>query len=412
MIDFCKAIEKDRLKERSIYLLDRIITITTHKVEKIIIAYNRYEKKGITRYGTREDHYLYTDYIERCNTCMTLKKELLSAYELLYRFKDDVLRTDELGQLHVERYGEFIAQVKLLIVIMKESEITFGGWFMYYSLRMRRIYNRLEYHLNALSQLDINHGREVLYRVPDENVEYAKAANENQNMNLKKTMKAKMKSMRYSSERSPEAIPVTVATRKLNKEYVPMALYYKNSPLQGNVLLKNRPYLERILYHFLEFTSHFGDLEKRLKTAKSMYSRTNRKSFSRRNRTFNGSPGSIREKTIYAVLLRMGEFKKLIQEKQVEVKKLSIDEKTFVQQLEVIEKGQPTRGYLELKRIVEHLLNETKPANSGYEITMELKERLIEHSEVLDQALKENLEIEYVDKHFPKMTFHVEQTQS
>ncbi len=143
-----------------------------------------------------------------------------------------------------------------------------------------------------------------------------------------------------------------------------------------------------------------------------MYSRTNRKSFSRRNRTFTGSPGSIREKTIQAVLLRMGEFKKLIQEKQAEVKKLSIDEKAFVQQLEIIEKGQPTRGYLELKRIVEHLLNETKPTHSGYEITMELKERLIEHSEVLDQALKENLEIEYVDKHFPKMTFRVEQTQS
>jgi hypothetical protein len=34
VIDFCKAIEKDRLKERSIYLLDRIIAITTHKLAK------------------------------------------------------------------------------------------------------------------------------------------------------------------------------------------------------------------------------------------------------------------------------------------------------------------------------------------------------------------------------------------
>ncbi len=136
-----------------------------------------------------------------------------------------------------------------------------------------------------------------------------------------------------------------------------------------------------------------------------MYSRTNRKSFSRRNRTFTGSPGSIREKTIQAVLLRMGEFKKLIQQKQTDIKEMEIDENTFVQQLEFIEKGQPKRGYLELKRIVEHLLNETKSANRGYEITMEMKARLIEHSDVLDRTLKKDLEPEYVDKHFPKMTF-------
>jgi predicted O-linked N-acetylglucosamine transferase (SPINDLY family) len=60
----------------------------------------------------------------------------------------------------------------------------------------------------------------------------------------------------------------------------------------------DKEYLEKILSHFLEFTSHFEALSKRLKTAKTMYSRTNRKSFSRRNRTFTGSPGSIREKTI------------------------------------------------------------------------------------------------------------------
>lgn len=84
---------------------------------------------------------------------------------------------------------------------------------------------------------------------------------------------------------------------------------------------------------------------------------------------------------------------------------MDIDENTFVQQLEFIEKGQPKRGYIELKRIVEHWLNETKSANRGYEITMELKARLIEHSDVLDRALKKDLEPEYVDKHFPKMTF-------
>jgi hypothetical protein len=289
---------------------------------------------------------------------------------------------------------------------MEKIEETFGGWFISYSMRMNRIYNRFNYHLNALSQLLVNDGREVpwAYRMPAENVEYV---NKNQNENLKKTMKAKMKSMRYSSESSPGAIPVTRATRKTDQDYAPMALYYENSPLQGHVvpIPKNKEYLEKILSHFLEFTSHFGDLSKRLKTAKNIYSRTNRKSFSRRNRTFNGSPGSIREKTIQALLLRMGEFKKLIQQKQTDIKEMDIDENTFVQQLEFIEKGQPKRGYLELKRIVEHLLNETKSANRGYEITMELKARLIEHSDVLDRALKKDLEPEYVDKHFPKMTF-------
>jgi hypothetical protein len=337
---------------------------------------------------------------------MELKKALLSAYELLYQFKDDVLRTDELGQLHAERYIEFIATAKVLKAIMEKTEETFGGWFISYSLRMNRIYKRFDYHLNSLTQLLVNDGREVHspFRVPDENVEYV---NKNQNENLKKTMKAKIKSMRYSSKKSPDAISVTIATRKMNQEYAPMALYYENSPIQGVVvpIPKNKEYLEKILSHFLEFTSHFDVLSKRLKTAKKMYSRTNRKSFSRRNRTFTGSPGSIREKTIQAVLLRMGEFKKLIQQKQTAIKEMDIDEKTFVQQLEVIEKGQPKRGYLELKRIVEHLLNDTKPANRGYEITMELKERLIEYSEVLDQALKKDLEPEYVDKHFPKMTF-------
>lgn len=407
VIDFCKAIEKERLKERSVYLIDRVITMTTHKLAKIRIAYNKYERKQITRYGRREDHFLYTDYIKTSKTCMELKKALLSAYELLYQNKEDILRTDEFGQLHTERYLDFISTAKILNVIMEKIEETFGGWFISYSMRINRIYKRFNYHLNVLSQLLVNDGREVYsaYRIPDENV---KDANENENRNLKKTMKAKIKSMRYSSESSPGAIPVTRATRKTDQDYAPMALYYENSPLQGHVvpIPKNKEYLEKILSHFLEFTTHFEDLSKQLKTAKKMYSRTNRKSFSRRNRTFTGSPGSIREKTIQTILLRMGEFKKLIQQKQTEVKELDIDENTFVQQLEVIEKGQPKRGYLELKRIIEHLMNETKPANRGYEITMEMKARLIEHSDVLDRALKKDLETEYVDKHFPKMTFH------
>ena len=410
VIHFCKAIEKERLKERSVYLLDRIITMTTHKLAKIRITYNRYERKKNTRYGRREDHYLYTEYIKTSKTCMELKKELLSAYELLYQFKEDVLRTDELGQLHSERYVEFISAAKLLKVIMEKIEETFGGWFISYSLRMKRIYNRFDYHLNTLSQLLVNDGHEVYsaFRVPDENVN---DANENENRNLKKTMKAKMKSMRYSGKSSPDAIPLTIATRKINQEYVPMALYYKNSPLQGSVvpIPKNKEYLEKILSHFLEFTRHFDALGKRLKTAKQMYSRTNtKKIFSRRDKTFTGSPSSIRETTIQTILLRMGEFKKLVQQTQMEVKELDIDEKTFVQQLEFIEKGQPKRGYLELKRIVEHLLNETKAGNVGYEITMDMKARWIEHSEALDRALKKDLEKEYVDKHFPKITFSLE----
>jgi hypothetical protein len=405
VIDFCKAIEKERLKERSVYLLDRIIAITNHKVAKIRIAYNRYERKKVTRYGRREDHFLYTDYIKTSKVCMELKKALLTAYELLYQNKEDILRTDEFGQLHAERYVEFISTAKILNVIMEKIDETFGGWFISYSLRMKRIYKRFNYHLNVLSQLLVNDGREVYwaYRMPDENVDYV---NKNENTNFKKTMKSRMKSMRYSSESSPGAIPVTRATRKTDQDYAPMALYYENSPLQGSVVFKNKEYLERILSHFLEFTSHFDDLGKRLKTAKNTYSRTSIKSFSRRNRTFTGSPSSIREKTIQAVLLRMGEFKKLIQERQTDLKEMDIDEKTFVQQLEVIEKGQPKRGYLELKRIVEHLVNETNPANRGYEITMDMKARLIEHSDVLDRALKKDLETEYVDKHFPKMTFH------
>jgi hypothetical protein len=103
----------------------------------------------------------------------------------------------------------------------------------------------------------------------------------------------------------------------------------------------------------------------------------------------------------------MGEFKKLIQQKQTEVKELDINEKTFIQQLEVIENGKPKRGYLELKRIVEHLVNETKPTDWGYENIIEMKALLIKNSDVLDRALKKNLETEYVDKHFPKITFHM-----
>jgi hypothetical protein len=221
---------------------------------------------------------------------MELKKALLSAYDLLYQNKEDVLRTDEFGQLHVERYLDFISTAKILNVIMEKIEETFGGWFISYSMRMKRIYNRFNYHLNALSQLVVNDGREVpwAYRMPAENVEYV---NKNQNENLKKTMKARMKSVRYSSESSPGAIPVTRATRKTDQDYAPMAFYYENSPLQGHVvpIPKNKEYLEKILSHFLEFTSHFEALSKRLKTAKKMYSRTNRKSFSRRNRTFTGS---------------------------------------------------------------------------------------------------------------------------
>jgi hypothetical protein len=170
---------------------------------------------------------------------------------------------------------------------------------------------------------------------------------------------------------------------------------------------KNKEYLQQILSHFIEFTSHFDSLGKKLKTAKHLFSRKNIKAFSRRNRTFTGNRESIREKTIQAVLLRMGEFKKLVQEKQMEIQELDIDEKKFVQQLEVIELGQPKRGYLELKRILEHLMNETKVGNVDYELDMEMKALWIEYSEVLDRALKKNLDSDYVDKHFPKMTFAV-----
>jgi len=408
VIHFCKAIEKERLKERCVYLLDRIITMTNHKLAKIRIAYNRYERKKVTRYGKREDHYLYTDYIKTSNSCMELKKILLSAYEILYQMKEDILRTDEFGQLHTERYLDFISTAKILPVIMEKIEETFGGWFISYSLRIKRIYKRFNYHLNALSQLLVNDGREV-YSAFRESPEHVKIANENENTNFKKTMKTRMKSMRYSSESSPTAIPVTRATRKndQDQEYVPMALYYENSPLQGHVVAmpKNKEYLEKILEHFLEFTRHFDALGKRLKSAKKLYSRTSKKIFSRRNRTFTGSPGSIREKTIQAVLIRMGEFKELIQERQTEIKEMNIDEKAFVQQLELVEKG-PKRGYLELKRIVEHGLNETKADNVGYEIAMEMKSRWIEYSDVLDRALKKTLDPDYVDKHFPKMTFN------
>ena len=405
---FCKAIEKERLKERAVYLLDRVFAITTHKLAKIRITYNRYERKKDTRYGKREDHYLYTDYVKTSKACMRLKEVLLSTYELLYQLKEDVLRTDEYGPLHTERYLEFISVAKVLTTLMEKMEETFGGWFISYSLRMRRIYNRFHTHLESLMKLLLNDGREVYsaFRQPQQNVK-----NENDyNRNLKKTMKTKMKSMRYSIENSsPDAIPVTVATRKTDQAYVPMAMYYENSPLQGAVVPfpKNKASLEKIISHFLDFTSHFDALGKKLKTAKHLYSRkSTTRVFSRRNKTFTGNRESIREKTIQTVLLRMGEFKKLVQETQTEVKELDIDEKTFVRQLEGMEK-EPKRGYLELKRILEHLMNETKADNVGYEIHMELKALWIESSEVLDRALKKDLEKEYVDKHFPQMTFAV-----
>lgn len=405
---FCKAIEKERLIERSIYLLDQVIHTTERTLKKIRTTYNAYDRKKITRHGKIEYHYLYEPYIQTNKACINIKEHLLKNYQLLKQLKVDVLRTDEFGKLHAERYAEFVFIAKLMKIQIEKTRDLFGGWFLFYTIRITRIYNRFKHHMKALLQLYVNEGEEV-YSAFRQDLS-AKNAPENENTNLKEILKTKMKTLRYFMESSPEAVPVAVASHTTH--YHPMAIYYKNSPLHGDVvpIPKNKEFLQKILEDFVEFTSDFDSLGKRLKTAKNLYSNTHdssRKTFWKRNNTFTGNPGSIRQRTIHALLLRMGEFKKLVRVKQSEIKGLQVDEQTFVQVLEVIEKGKPKCGYLELKRIIEHLFNETKDGNVNYETLMEMKALMIEKSEELDRSLKKHLDSHYVDKHFPKITFDI-----
>lgn len=413
---FWKAIEKDRLKDRSIYLLDQVIKTTHDKLENFRIKHKRLKKD---KQGNRPDHFLYDYYIEVNVKCIELKETLTKSFLELESIKNDIDQTHEFGQIHVDRYNHFIGKTKKMETLLDYIEQTFGSWFLLYRMRMGRIRKRFQHHMVSLVKISERVGREVPieFQQIQPNEDFIFRLNKNQtypsfihsqfnNHTIKANMNMTMKAPKANKSKknlmntgTPVANTVTVAEKKSHGLHAPMALYYKNSSLLGKrvPMPKTKEYLERILYLFLQFTQHFEVMDTSLKQSKNVYSDT--------YYTFLGNPpGFLREKSVEALLKSMSLFKKLVQEKETEVKTIDIDENMFDKIMNTIEKG-----YTDLKNKIENLLNVPK-TNVEYESLSKLKVFLLEKDKELDLALKKNVEKDYVESHFPMFAFDKEDT--
>jgi hypothetical protein len=412
--DFLNANKKSRLKERTVYLLEQAINTSEHKIENLRKAYKRLERKKDDRYGKLEDDVFYIYYNEIIGKCIGLKDAVLNVYVDLESIKKDIDLTDELGKLHADRYKNFIEKTDNLNIILDQIHGTFGSWFIGYRMRLNIIRKRFHYLRSVLVQIQDIEVRPVPLELqnirPDNSFMFRLTKNQNyptfipnletnENLPLKRTMKSMKKtrsnnstrnsirnSTRNSMNRSPIANPVIVAEK--TKYNFPMAVYYKNSPLQGKVvpLVKNKETLLKVLDLFSEFSNELRSMDKLLKETKHAYSKT--------YKTYLKNPhGYMREKSIQALLNSMDSFEKLIAEKQKEVeKKIEIEEKTFNKIV-----GELGTSYAELK---EKLLFKVTNENVGRNSLNEVRTFVSEKSQDLYIALKTIMEKDYVNKHF------------
>lgn len=108
--------------------------------------------------------------------------------------------------------------------------------------------------------------------------------------------------------------------------------------------------------------------------------------------------GATLVRSIDAVVVRIGEFKKMVQEQQKRVQEMEVNDKSFDQVIHVL--GKPKRGYMDVKRNLENLLDKLNK-----EVSKPLKEKLNTLGKELDYALKKQMDGRDVDTHFPQIHF-------
>jgi hypothetical protein len=425
----CKAIQKERLFERTHYLLDHAIQITSRKLAQLRIAYNKYERKGITRHGLREDHPYYEGYIKIIERCPVYKEEFIKMLEMFEEFKQDILESNETGILHIDRAKNLYVIGDHIAELMDNITKTFTDWSIFYSSRMLRIHTRMKFLVDRYNDAFPRRAREVPYyeQLPDSHnrTDYifrmekgqnypsflqGTIPNDNTNMVLRGIQKSKRNkarnktrsanSAKRSLNDSPVAVPMTVATRKMNKSYAPIAFYYKNSPVEGRVSsAKTKERLQKILELWTEYTKELHAFIPVLQEAKQAVPSNQKKVYSRRNNMVTSVPkGATLVRSIDAVIVRIGEFKKLVQEQQRSVQEMEVNDKSFDQVIGVL--GKPKRGYMDLKRNLENLLEKLNK-----EVSEPLKEKLNTLGKELDYALKKQMDGRDVDTHFSQIHF-------
>ena len=424
----CKSIQKERLFERTHYLLDHAIQITRRKLAQLRIAYNKYERKGITRHGNREENPYYISYVKTSVRCSAYKEDFVKMLKTFEQFKQDILQSNETGLIHIDRAKNLYVICDHIAELMDDITKAFTDWSIVYSVRMLRIHTRMKFLVDRFNDAFPSRVREVPYYEQEHpnNENYIfrmeKGQNypsflernmpiDNNNTVLRGIQKSKRnearnktrsanRNLKGSLNNSPVAVPMTVATRKLNRSYAPIAFYYKNSPLEAKRVPfpKTKEHLQKILDLWTEYTKELYSFIPVLQEAKQAVPSNQKKVYSRRNNMVTSIPkGSRLVRSIDAVVVRIGEFKKLVQEQQKKVHEM-VDDKSFDQVIHVL--GKTKRGYIDVKRNLENILDKLNE-----EVSEPLKEKLNTLGKDLDYALKKHMDGGEVDLHFPRIHF-------